>query len=702
MYRLYAVLPRPLIFISAVSRELHSARQLVANTLIFLGYQPVWEDSFGTEEGDLREVLRVQIDQCKGVVQLVGRCYGAEPPVVDPEFGRVSYTQFEALYARKRTKKIWYLFIDERFPRDPCEEEPAELRALQMAYRERLQSDTHLFHPLASSEALEASVLKLRSDLSRLRRGVKQWAVGVTALLFLITALMIWQLRGEARMKSEMKAEMAKLRQGIIAYPQVEAQVRSQSQGNASALQEQMYVKLARELNVDPKILREKLPRLAEELKRAPNASPYERANASYVAKDYLEAERLALEAVQKAQEANPPNTKRTLQALELAGLSAHRAIQYNRAMEHFQAAEKLTDRTRNLSEWITLQHEIADLLIAEGKYSEAEKLLRNVTDVCTHFVGWEDPNTLDSRHRRIYTLTRQSKYAEAETEARDVLKSREQVLGPEHADTVVSRYNLADTLVERGKYSEAEALYREVIRLDEKLLGPEDPRTLSARVGLATVLGDEGKNVEAESLYREIIKVDERIYGLEHPNTLNDRQNLATALQADGKYQAAEAEYRDVIKLEAKIIGVEHPNLLTLRNNLAELLDDEGKFAEAEAECLQIIPLEQKVLGLETRLALNTRCNLAVALIGQARFPEAETQSREVISQMEGVLGLDHPDTRRFTAKLTTGLARQNRAEAALEIAKGAEDRAHQTLAADDPAIQEYSRLTQQLAASQ
>ena len=79
--------PRPTIFISAVSKELRSARQLVANTLTFLGYEPVWQDIFGTETGDLREMLRQQIDQCKGVVQLVGQCYGAEPPTPDPEFG---------------------------------------------------------------------------------------------------------------------------------------------------------------------------------------------------------------------------------------------------------------------------------------------------------------------------------------------------------------------------------------------------------------------------------------------------------------------------------------------------------------------------------------------------------------------------------------------------------------------------------------
>jgi hypothetical protein len=120
----------PLIFISAVSRELRSGRQLAANTLTFLGYQPVWQDIFGTEGGDLRQILRQQIDQCKGVVQLIGQCYGAEPPAPDEEFGRVSYTQYEALYARKQGKKVWYLFMDESFPIDPHEPEPRRFGVL--------------------------------------------------------------------------------------------------------------------------------------------------------------------------------------------------------------------------------------------------------------------------------------------------------------------------------------------------------------------------------------------------------------------------------------------------------------------------------------------------------------------------------------------------------------------------------------------
>ena len=45
---------KPRLFISAVTRELGSARQRIANILTRKGYEPVWQDIFGTEPGDLR------------------------------------------------------------------------------------------------------------------------------------------------------------------------------------------------------------------------------------------------------------------------------------------------------------------------------------------------------------------------------------------------------------------------------------------------------------------------------------------------------------------------------------------------------------------------------------------------------------------------------------------------------------------------
>src|SRR3954466_14679559 len=195
--------PRPTIFISAVSKELRSARQLVSNTLTFLGYEPIWQDIFGTETGDLRQMLRDKIDQSKGVVQLVGQCYGAEPASPDPDFGRVSYTQYEALYARKKAIKVWYLFMDEDFPIDPHEPEPEEQRQLQAAYRGVLKADSHLFHPLKAREALEAGVLKLRDDLTQLRKGARRWAWVIAALLVFVALLVIWLVLGQGKMSTK-------------------------------------------------------------------------------------------------------------------------------------------------------------------------------------------------------------------------------------------------------------------------------------------------------------------------------------------------------------------------------------------------------------------------------------------------------------------------------------------------------------------
>ena len=108
----------PAIFISCVSPEFRHTRGRVAAILTRLGYTPVIQEIFGTEPGDLRQVLRDKIDACKGLIQIVGQGYGAEPPAVGTEYGRVSYTQFEFLYACKKHKKTWLLFAGDATTRD--------------------------------------------------------------------------------------------------------------------------------------------------------------------------------------------------------------------------------------------------------------------------------------------------------------------------------------------------------------------------------------------------------------------------------------------------------------------------------------------------------------------------------------------------------------------------------------------------------
>ena len=196
------------------------------------------------------------------------------------------------------------------------------------------------------------------------------------------------------------------LAQGVVQYPSAEAKAREAQPGQKpEQIEERAYAELARNLGVDARTLREKLPAFAEQLKRSPDATTYERANAAFVAKDYAEAERLALNAAEEAQKADPSRIADALKALELAGWSAQNRIEYARALNHFRAAAALTNRQRDALEWARVQYEIAFVLYDQGHYSEAETILRDVVNVREQVIGPEHPDTLASRNNLASAL---------------------------------------------------------------------------------------------------------------------------------------------------------------------------------------------------------------------------------------------------------------------------------------------------------
>src|SRR6201982_3502104 len=181
---------RPSVFISCVSPEFRQTRSRVAAILTRLGYTPVIQEICGTEPGDLRQVLRDKIDPCEGLIQIVGNGYGAEPPTVDSGYGRVSYTQFEFLYAREKEKKTWLLFAGDACTRDtPLESldlpndlthpNPAayqtERRTLQLTYRDKRRNDGHLYYDATSDTDLDLKVERLRDELAKLRQAFNLW-----------------------------------------------------------------------------------------------------------------------------------------------------------------------------------------------------------------------------------------------------------------------------------------------------------------------------------------------------------------------------------------------------------------------------------------------------------------------------------------------------------------------------------------------
>ena len=579
---------RPVIFVSAVSKELKSARQLVANTLHFLGYEPVWQDVFGSEQGDLREVLRKKIDASQGVVHLVGQCYGAEPPAIDAQFGRVSYAQYEALYARQQGRKVWILLLDDTFTTDRHEPESDDLRALQSAFRERIRADLLLYHPLENSAALEANVLKLRDELALLRRRGKQWAALILALLVLCIWLGVWMLRKQ----TGTDAIVTDTRHGVEEIKTIVA---------------------------DPAVLRAKLEdKIDETFERkrrellAAKAPPPE-IDALYRWRDRAKGQVAEGVAFITARAADPksPIISEAVQRLNERGVNA--------ALEFLDATLK-AERQRRKEEGRQLAE--ASLMKAglhESRFETAEQE-RAIREALADAPDWWKP------HNALgVILLRRAEWQPAEQEFEAARKS----MPAEGESTVLN--NLAHLYQDTNRLAEAEPLLERALRIDEKSYGPEHPAVAGDLNNLALLYQATNRLAEAESMIERALKIDEKSYGPEHPRVATDLNNLAQLYQATNRLAEAEPLMERALKIDEKSYGPEHPDVAGDLNNLAQLYKDTNRLAEAEPRSRRTVVILLK----SSRAAGHVVPHLDLAitnyklLLIKMTVPEAEVSQR-------------------------------------------------------------------------
>jgi S1-C subfamily serine protease len=205
------------IYVSATD-ELESAEELTLTELAALGYGTMTRPN-AEGESDLRPAIRKRIDRCRAVVQLVGRSFGDEPPTIDPTFGRVSYTQYEAMYAQQRRKAVHYVLFSDKFPADTFAQEPDELSNLQKAYRRRLQIvDPHRCPVIDNSEALK---VHLRALGSRLSASSAQWKnllwVSLAAAMLVLAGVWFLSTKRSLPPSSSKKVETAFVRNELVA-----------------------------------------------------------------------------------------------------------------------------------------------------------------------------------------------------------------------------------------------------------------------------------------------------------------------------------------------------------------------------------------------------------------------------------------------------------------------------------------------------
>ena len=173
-----------------------------------------------------------------------------------------------------------------------------------------------------------------------------------------------------------------------------------------------------------------------------------------------------------------------------------------------------------------------ADLLraLSKTRVPDIEWLTRQRLEIQRKVLGPENLETIFTTHQLANVLMSQGRSAEAEKLQHEALEIEQRMLGPERAEQLgdAVRYEFGGDATKR--LSAVEKLHRETLETQRSLPGSENPETLRTIGELASTLVKQDHLTEAEALAREL-ETERRVLGAEHPDALQSMGRLAAIL---------------------------------------------------------------------------------------------------------------------------------------------------------------------------
>ena len=242
--------------------------------------------------------------------------------------------------------------------------------------------------------------------------------------------------------------------------------------------------------------------------------------------------------------------------------------------------------------------------------------------------------------------LDEQGRYTQAEALLREAVDGRSAVFGREDARTLHAMSLLASVREGQDSYSEAESLMEEVVQCRRRVLGDLHLSTLEALSNLGLLHRKMSAYEQAERELVEAVDGGRAVMGNDDPQTLQSISLLGSLYESSEDYEKAEPLMREAAERRKQVLGPEHPLTLESANNLGALLESMGRFEDSEPLLLTATEARRRVLGDEHPGTLDSIGCFGLLLSRMERHTEAEPLLREAAETSRRVLGPSHPDT--------------------------------------------------------
>jgi eukaryotic-like serine/threonine-protein kinase len=332
------------------------------------------------------------------------------------------------------------------------------------------------------------------------------------------------------------------------------------------------------------------------------------------------------------------------------------------------RAETELADQPEVLAE---TQRTIGEVYWSQGRYDQAEKILRAALANYVRLYGADSHETVEASNALANVLLRKGDVAEAgslfrkniDIERKEAqqghlhIRAMAHALGDygsmldENADPAAGRYlqealqyasqltgkdrafvamldnDLGDIAYRKGDLDESARLGRAA--LDEYRKLPEGTYVEMATTlsNLGAVLMKQGKLDEAEPYVREGLEVREKYLGNAHPDTAMSLFRLSDLLYLKGDYSAAESAARESIQVFQRALAQPKKSVY-FANPLMELgliLNKTGRSREGEPYLRQALEIRTRLLTGENQLIGTSQGALGECLTTQKRYSSAE-----------------------------------------------------------------------------
>ncbi len=296
-------------------------------------------------------------------------------------------------------------------------------------------------------------------------------------------------------------------------------------------------------------------------------------------------------------------------------------------------------------------------VLREQGKYAEAETLLRQALARREKLYGESDTRTIGNMHLLAKALIPLGKYAEAEAVLKRALDAQHRGGRRGSAEELRIINLLGLVQLQLGRHAEAETLLKQALADTRDL---DDKQGTFTRAGtmyiLARTLNTAKKFPEAEKYAREAVVLRERLGGAENTEMAKTQLVLGRALIGQNKLADAEPLLRRALAVSEKTLGPDHNETAKIVASLAYIAGQRGQTAEAGTYLKRAADSARRA-NVPAQMAHSARA-YARYLIKQGRAREALPYYREALDAVDRLFantrGLDESVREGFIAQYT------------------------------------------------